>query len=279
MRKVVARALAAGHDRKALDASVASSDRIFEFMFDRFLIAAEFLPATHVQQIDLPDVYDRRMIGISLPETVRRRRIFEGENIADCAVFNGMRKSPGWIGCGMSYKALCQGAVKRGKDQLTVIEDDVVLDDNFEKNFAIVRRYLDTLDGEWDIFSGVIASLHDDVTVSKVEQFEGIDFVTIDRMTSMVFNIYNRWAIQLIANWSPINSHVETNAIDRYLENADLKVVVAHPYIAGHREDVYSTLWNFQNTQYVDMIHESQVRLGRLKDAWLASQQRRLAAA
>ena len=100
--------------------------------------------------------------------------------------------------------------MKRGKSQLTVIEDDVVLDDNFEKNFAIVRRYLDTLDGEWDIFSGVIASLHDDVTVSKVEQFEGIDFVTIDRMTSMVFNIYNRWAIQLIgSDRAPINSHVE----------------------------------------------------------------------
>ena len=90
-------------------------------------------------------------------------------------------------------------------------------------------------------------------------------------MTSTVFNIYNRKAMQCIADWSPINSHVETNTIDRYLENAGLRVVVAHPYIAGHREEVHSTLWGFQNTQYVDMIQESQERLGKLKDEWIVS--------
>lgn len=273
MERVIARALASErHDSgDAVKASVASSQRNFEFMFDRFLAARDFLPTQKVDEIELPNVFDSRIVGLSLPETVHRRRIFEAQNIEGCAIFDGMRKSPGWIGCGMSYKALCAAAVKRDMGQITIVEDDVVLDEQFERNLAIVGRYLETLDDDWDIFSGVIASLHEDARVSKVARFEGIDFVTIDKMTSMVFNIYNRRAMHLIANWSPLNSHVETNAIDRYLESADLKVVVAHPYIAGHREEVHSTLWNFQNSQYVDMIEESQVRLGRLKDAWLAS--------
>jgi len=234
-------------------------------------VAREFLPAHDVEAIELPNVFDARMVGLSLPETVARRRIFEAENIKGCAIFDGMRKSPGWIGCGMSYKSLCAGALKQGKKQLTVIEDDVLLDEQFERKFAIVSRYLDEIDGEWDIFSGVIASLHDDTRLVDVVNFEGIDFMTINKMTSMVFNIYNRRAMQLIADWSPTNTHVYTNAIDRYLEHADLKVVVAHPFIAGHREEVHSTLWGFQNTQYVDMIQESQNRLGYLKNNWRAS--------
>jgi GR25 family glycosyltransferase involved in LPS biosynthesis len=270
MKRVIALAVAKGQNTEAVRASVESSQRHFDFMLDRFLVAKDFLPMWKLDELELPDVFDSRIVGLSLPETVKRRRMFEAESIRDCAIFDGMRKSPGWIGCGISYKVLCTEALKRGKEQLIVLEDDVDIDEQFESNFAIVERYLKKITGEWDVFSGVIASLHDNVTVSKVEHFEGVDFVTIDKMTSMVFNIYNRKAMHLIANWSPNHAHVETNAIDRYLEHADLKVVVAHPYIAGHRTEVHSTLWNFQNTQYVDMIQESENRLGHLKDAWLA---------
>ena len=140
-------------------------------MFDRFLVARDFLPVFKLDEIALPDVFDSRMVSLSLPETVRRRRIFEAEKLSDCAIFDGMRKSPGWIGCGMSYKVLCAGALKRGKKQLTVVEDDVVLGGKFEQNFETVCRYLKKIDGHWDIFSGVIASLHDDVKVAKVERW------------------------------------------------------------------------------------------------------------
>lgn len=270
MRKVVARALKKGSDPDQIRRSVVASQREFRFMFDRFLMAKDFLPVWKLDEIQVPEIFDARMISVSLPETVRRRRIFEAEQIADCAIFDGMRKSPGWIGCGMSYKVLCIEALRRGKQRLAVIEDDVEIDSQFETNLLAVMTYLKRIEGEWDIFCGVIASLHDDVVISKVETFGGIDFVTIDKMTSMVFNIYNERALQLISKWSPLNVNVETNAIDRYLEHTNLKVVVAHPYIAGHRAELHSTLWNFQNSEYVDMIQESEDRLGRLKAAWIA---------
>jgi hypothetical protein len=271
MERAIARAMAVKQESAAVRASAALSRRNFEFMFDRFLVARDFLPTHKLDEITLPNIFDAGMIGLSLPETVGRRRVFVAENFNDCAVFDGFRKSPGWIGCGMSYKALCAEALKQNKKQLLIVEDDVLLDDQFEKNFKIVSRYLEEIDGEWDIFSGVIASLHDEVNVTKVDCYEDIDFMTIDKMTSMVFNIYGERAMRLIADWCPANTHVETNAIDRYLENSELKVVVAHPFIAGHREEVHSTLWGFQNTQYADMIQESQERLGNLKDLWLRS--------
>lgn len=270
MLRVIANKFAAPTSESAIAASVCSSQRQFDFMLDRFLLAKDFLPISKIDEVEMPDVFEARMISLSLPETVRRRRMFEAENVKDCAIFDGLRKSPGWLGCGLSYKALCAEALKRGKDNLVIVEDDIDLGEDFERNLSTVYRYLDKIEGKWDVFSGVIASLHDDVLVSNVERFEGIDFVTINKMTSMVFNIYNRRAMQLIANWSPVNSHVESNAIDRYLEHADLTVVVAHPYIAGHRTEVHSTLWNFLNTQYVDMIDESEARLGLLKSEWLA---------
>ena len=94
-------------------------------------------------------------------------------------------------------------------------------------------------------------------------------FITIDKMTSNVFNIYSERAIRLISLWDPSNEDAETNTIDRYLENSSLKIVVTDPYIVGHREELHSTLWGFQNTQYVDMIAESERKLNALKIQWV----------
>jgi hypothetical protein len=121
------------------------------------------------------------------------------------------------------------------------------------------------------VFSGVIAHLHDNAKVLGVEQYRGLDFITIDKMTSMVFNVYSERAIKLISLWDPSNEDVETNTIDRYLENSDLKIVVTDPYIVGHREELSSTLWGFQNTQYSDMISESERKLNELKVQWFKS--------
>lgn len=251
--------------------SVADSEVRFEFMLDRFLLSTGLMTLDEADTITVPDVFSTDMVSISLPETIERRRLFEAEAPQSCTVFDGLRRSPGWIGCGLSYKSLCAEALRRGKSELTIVEDDVLLKPGFDRKLAVIRKHLARDELQWDIFSGVIACLHEDTKVLDVEHIDGIDLVTIDRMTSMVMNIYNRWAMQLIAHWSPIDLDVDRNTIDRYLENANLRVIVAHPYIVGHREEVNSTLWNFANTAYSDMIAESERRLGQLKDEWLAT--------
>lgn len=67
---------------------------------------------------------------------------------------------------------------------------------------------------------------------------------------------------RLLASWDPENLDAVSNTIDRFLESqADLRVVVTLPFFVGHREEVYSTLWGFQNTQYNDMIANSEKSL------------------
>ena len=61
----------------------------------------------------------------------------------------------------------------------------------------------------------------------------------------------------------------ESNTIDRFLEaQTDLRVVVALPFFVGHREEVHSTLWGFQNTQYIDMIANSEQSLKNMVSAY-----------
>ncbi|RIZ65172.1 MAG: hypothetical protein D0531_11155 [Methylococcales bacterium] len=242
--------------------SVKLSEQRFKFMFDRFLIALGFLPASYAKQLTLtlPNTVTR--VALSLPETIGRRRLFESEKPVNCHVFDGIRRSPGWVGCGLSYVALSQFALKQGINNITVMEDDVILPANFESNIAIINEFLAARPAQWDVFAGVIAALHSDVEIVSVDVFKDITFVTINKMTSTVFNIYSEKVLHLLASWDPENLDAEFNTIDRFLEQqADLRVVVTLPFFVGHREEVHSTLWGFQNDTYNDMIDNSELLL------------------
>ncbi len=253
-------------------ASVALSQQRFAFMFDRFLIALGFLPASYAKQLTLtlPSTVNR--IALSLPETIGRRCFFEAERPFDCHIFDGIRRSPGWVGCGLSYVVLAQFALKQGWNQLTVMEDDVILPSDFETKMAIINEFIAARPAQWDVFSGVIAALNSDVDIVSVDVFKGITFVTINKMTSMVFNIYNEIVLHLLASWDPEDLDAEFNTIDRFLERqSDLRVVVTLPFFVGHREEVHSTLWGFQNDHYNDMINESERLLEKKVGVYLDS--------
>ncbi|MEI9428625.1 methyltransferase domain-containing protein [Mesorhizobium sp. Cs1299R1N3] len=251
--------------------SVEFSSRRFTFMFDRFLVAIGILPV-HVALKEAIYLPAGSQIALSLPETIKRRRTFLSERPDDCAIFDGIRNIKGWIGCGSSYSALAKHARAANEKRLVVFEDDVLFRDDHSTRMETIESYLDSTE-RWDIFSGMIASVHPQTQVLGVEVRNGMTFVKIDRMTSMVFNIYNRHAINLLAEWDPTNTNVETNTVDRYLENQDnLRVVVTLPFLVGHREDVSSTLWGFQNDRYSKMIVEAEEAIRILADRWLAEQ-------
>lgn len=250
-----------------IEDAVRKGGRRFDFMFDRFLMAVGLLPAAHVHDISppLPDSANR--IALSLPETISRRMVFESERPDNCVVFDGIRKRPGWVGCGLSYQALALHALRQGRSRLTVMEDDVLLPSDLETKLAVINEYLDANSGNWDLFAGVIAQLHPQAEIITVERFKSMTFVTLNKMTSTVFNIYGERALRLLASWNPEHRDAESNTIDRYLENqADLRVVVTCPFLVGHREEVHSTIWGFQNTQYIDMIQASEQRIARMVD-------------
>ena len=253
-----------------INRSVEASEKYFKFMFDRFLISRNILSFDKLQVDLLPIPEQTDKIVLSMPETIERRRVYEVNRLNNCAVFDGIRRSPGWIGCGLSYSYIARHALYHGIKRLMVMEDDVLLPIDFEEKLHIVHAYLDAKSDEWDIFVGVIASLHKNVKILAVEVFEGMQFVTINCMTSMVCNIYNERSLQMLSKWDADDQNAQTNTIDRFLERqASLRVVVVLPFLVGHREDVNSTLWGFANGQYSIMISGSERKLMIKTDEFL----------
>jgi hypothetical protein len=231
------------------------------FYLDRFLLANDLIDfdtfvARHPQPIRL----STDCVCLSLPETPERRRSFERQPLARFQVFDGLRHAEGWLGCAMSYKYLIGAAARANLQQITICEDDVVIE--HPELLRTVQSYLNTLNGQWDVFVGLLTDLAADATVCQVTEHKGLTFVHLDTMTGMVLNIYNRTVYDLFESWSPAIRDRRTNTIDRFLERqGSLRVITTLPFVAGHAESTDSTLWGFANGKYTNIIQESEKRL------------------
>lgn len=218
-----------------------------------------------------PPGFTTEKVCLSLPETVARRTSFLSRGLTGFEIFDGLRHAQGWIGCGLSYKYLMKRAKAAGMRQVLICEDDVVISREGEAALSVVEEYLESLNGEWDVFVALIAHVHSEVEISDVVEFKGLTFAHLNKMTSMVLNIYNHSIYDLLISWDESNEDPKTNTIDRYLENKEkLRVVTAIPFIVGHAEENSSTLWGFGNESYAGLIARSQQLLQEKVGAFLA---------
>ena len=277
--ELVLKAQEASSDSNALDreAYLQSSQNRFRLMLYRTLHAHHYLNHEQFECLALEVfTFDEALRGVclSMPETTHRRDQFKRIRPKGFQIFDGVRNTTGWIGCASSYRFLCKAALKAGLDQLLVCEDDVILPPHFDEQLQTIKSFLNQDSIAWDIFAGLISNLHPNTQVFDVQTVNGLTFVTIDKMTSTVFNIYKHSAMELISRWDPNFKNAELNTIDRYLESqADLKIVTLLDPLFGHREDMNSTLWGFENTQYTDWISASQTLLQEKVKAFLAKSQ------
>jgi glycosyltransferase involved in cell wall biosynthesis len=249
----------------AVASAVGKCENRFNFMFDRFLLAQKFLPPERLDALAGADFLEKPHVVLSLPETPKRRMQFQKNGFKDFAFFDGLRYSPGWIGCGLSYRFLAKSALHSQKIPLLVTEDDITVDSSFPKRWETVQNFLRANPHSWDLFSGLIIDLHADAKIQNVLVIDGVTLVFLDKMTGTQFVVYNQNALQLLSEWPYQNSTVESNTIDRYLESQkNLRVLTTFPYLVGHHETSDSTLWNFQNSKYNDMIAASQKHMGEL---------------
>ena len=243
----------------------------FDYFFYRFLLATDNISFEEFWR-EAGSKYELTSdrLCLNLPEYTDRSRDFAADNKYGFALLPGLRHSKGWLGCAMSYKYMIRLASEKGLQRVTICEDDVDFPADFSSAMTCVDDYLAGHMAGWDIFSGLMADLHEDAGVLGVDQFHGRSFVTTNRLISTVMNIYNGSVFETIVNWDESNRDVETNTIDRYLErNSQLRVVVTAPFLVGHKEDQHSTIWGFQNTQYADMIKKSSNLLQRKVDSFL----------
>lgn len=241
----------------------------FPFYFYRFLLARDRICFDQFYTLagDYVHFHGNR-ICLSLPESTVRREKFDRDNEYDFEVFPGLRHSLGWVGCGLSYKFIMKKALEQQLPQIIVCEDDVFFPDGFPERFARIQSYLSSAD-DWDVFCGIMADVGDaHVLDCKVESEEY--FLYLDRMISMVFNIYKPTMYSHIAAWDESNHNAETNTIDRYLESKQLRVIITHPFLTGHKEDLQSTIWGFSNEQYSDLIAKSNCKIEALLHEYLS---------
>ncbi len=242
--------------KKMYDASFLT----FEYFFYRFLLANNWMSFDDFYQRTNKAIhFNGNRICLSLPEDVDRRETFDLDNAYDFEVFPALRHTKGWIGCGMSYKYIMKIALDQKIPQLIVCEDDTYFPNDFETRFAHCLKYLEN-NKNWDIFQGIIADVGD-VRTKNVETAYGETFITIDHMMSMVFNVYSKDIYTKIIQWDETNYDLETNTIDRALEGYDLNVVTTSPFLVGHKEDLHSTIWGFNNAQYHDWIEKSNKKI------------------
>ena len=159
-------------------------------------------------------------------------------------------------------------------DSVTVCEDDVLFPENFKERYKMCLDYLKK-NKSWNVFQGLMADL-DVVEISNVEKNKENIFVSLNRMISMVFNTYRKEVYDLLIDWDETNRDVQNNTIDRALENLNLKIVTVVPFLVGHKEELTSSIWKFNNSQYSPLISESESRLKRISEKYLIKKEKEL---
>ena len=242
----------------------------FDARFYRFLLATDNITFDEFwtvvgQKMTLPG--DK--ICLNLPEFVRRSQSFDRDNHFGFKRFTGLRHSLGWVGCAMSYKLMIMLARQQGLQSVVICEDDVEFPRDFESRWSIIQKHLLATPKDWDVFSGLMADLHEDARILRTYTHEGIQFAVTDKLISMVFNVYSSSTYDAIASWDDTNREAATNTIDRYLERSrSIKIVTTLPFLVGHKEELHSTLWGFQNTQYANLIAASSTLLKNKLDEY-----------
>ena len=198
-------------------------------------------------------------ICLALPEHTERLDAFARQDTDDFYLFHGLRHPIPWIGCALSYKFISLLALKQEMKSIVICEDDVHLPKNFRPRWQQIEEYLAGKPDEWDIFSGLMADIPDDIRVERSDQHAPSDLLSVSRVVSMVFNAYGPRALELLSQWDESDTDVASNAIDRYLQRCEgLKILVSVPFLVEHRDDLYSTLWGFRNNTYNEMISRSE---------------------
>ena len=254
---------------------VEPNDKATTFYLSRMLLSLDMIGFEQFHQVcgfDSITPNAMNMYCLGLPENIQRRQSFMNDNQYQIDVFDGLRHSVGWVGCGLSYKYLMTYAKERGLDYIIVCEDDVEFPANFTEKLAEIMDYLKQTPHNWDVFSGLIADLHHTTQILRIDAYKNNEYIYIDKMTSMVFNIYNKSFFEKISCWDNLDTDVETNTIDRYIEmHGGLRVVTTSPFLVGHKEDQTSSLWGFNNSNYSDMFSKTQSLFGAKIDQYKRS--------
>ncbi|MBQ7497339.1 MAG: hypothetical protein IJU00_05840, partial [Selenomonas sp.] len=79
--------------------------------------------------------------------------------------------------------------------------------------------------------------------------------------------IYNNSIFNRFLQWDDKIRSTD-NTIDRFLQNKELKIITMLPFLVGHNEKLFSTLWGASNDIYIPLIEKSIKQLKRKISAY-----------
>lgn len=245
------------------DLIISAKCKAFEYYLYRFLLATDNIDFEEFYQLANSYIkFKGNKWCLGLPEATIRHESFENDNIYGFEYFPGLRHSLGWIGCGLSYKFLLRKAKELNLPYVTICEDDVSFNNNFEIRLNNIIKYLEDNKEKWNIFSGLMADVSEETQVKSIDKFNDMEFIIVNKLISMVYNIYNNNAFECLEDWDSNNRDVVTNTIDRFIEKKiDLNIVIVLPFLVSCKNELESTLWGFKNIQYENMITASEEKI------------------
>ncbi len=203
---------------------------------------------------------------LALPEQVDRYDFALRNALPGAVPFHGLRQLDGWRGCASSYKFMATQALADDLAHLVIYEEDATFEPGADKRLTAIETHLDARD-DWDIFSGLLSDLHADARITAIRSAEGEEFLELDSVMGMVFGIYSRRGLALLAGFEFEGTDTARHTIDRYLETRRPRTLTVWPPLAGHDEGLDSTLWPVNNAAAVQMITDSIARLGEKRAA------------
>lgn len=204
---------------------------------------------------------------LALPEQRARMAHALANRLPDAVPFHGLRQLDGWKGCAESYRFLARKALDKGVIPLTIYEDDAIFAPGTADRVARIRDWLAAQD-DWDIFSGLLSDLSSTATLTRIDRDGAEEFLHLDSVIGMVFGIYTRSGLQMLADFRFQGDSPTRHAIDRYLEGLHPRCITTLPPVAGHDPGLDSSLWPASNAHVQKMIDESLSRLQALRDAF-----------
>ena len=225
------------------------------------------LPLSELQDACADMALPSDRLILALPEQVQRYNFARDNALPGAVPFHGLRQLDGWRGCACSYKFLATRALANGRQHLTIYEEDATFEPDAAQRLSTIEAHLDAR-GDWDIFSGLLSDLHPEARITAIRSEDGEEFVELDSVMGMVFGIYSRRGMELLAGFEFEGTDTARHTIDRYLETRRPRTLTVWPPLAGHDEALDSTLWPVNNSQAAPMISDSIQRLGEKRAAF-----------
>ncbi len=212
-------------------------DKLNTYNIQRNLVG---IPSINIMNIEY-NLDSNKIYCLHLFETPYRLIDFKNQNYhPDVTIYPAIKYNPGWVGCAHSYRNLIWNAKRCNLENITICEDDCQFKLDFDKKYKIILDFLKKI--KWDIFVGCVAGLPKDTQIINIYKFQEMTFIEINKMHSMVFNIYNNSVYDIICDWKKSKER-DTNQIDQYIKNKNLKIIISYPFEFSCI-NTFSTLWN-----------------------------------